>query len=117
MGIRSIINIHSRSNITPTSLIVENKVKSDPIVIDNKFNNYFSSVASKLQGQIYHKGQDFTHFLKNRNASSLFINPTAEYEIINIINNLCTNKALGPHVPTYFAPNSAKYFRSFSGNS
>ena len=40
--------------MTPTSLIVENKVNSNPIVIANKFNNYFSSAASKLQGQIYH---------------------------------------------------------------
>ena len=67
---------------------MENKVNSDPIVIAYKFNNYFSSVASKLQEQIYHKGQDFTHFLKNRNASSFFINLTDEYEIINIINNI-----------------------------
>ena len=80
---------------------MEKKVNSYPIVIANKFNNYFSSVASKLRGQIYHKGQDFTHFLKNRNASSFFINQTDEYEIIYIINNLCTNKELGPHsVPT-----------------
>ena len=87
--------------MTPTSLILENKGNSDPIIIANKFNNYFSSLPSKLHGQIYHDGQDFTHFLKNGIASSFFINPTDEYEIINIINNLCTNKALGPHsVPT-----------------
>ena len=31
----------------------------------------------------------------------IFNNPIDEYEIVNIINNLCTNTALGPHsVPT-----------------
>ena len=67
--------------------------------------HFYSRIKSlkekKLQGQIYHKGHDFTHFLKNKNAYSFFINPTDKYEIINIINSLCTNKASGPHsVPT-----------------
>ena len=83
--------------ITPTSLIVDNKVNSDPIVIANKFNHYFSSIASNLQGQIYHKEQDFTHYLKNRNSTNFFVNPTDKYEIIDTINSLSKNKALGPH--------------------
>ena len=91
-GIKSIININSRSKITPTSLIVDNKVNTDPIVIANKFNHYFSSIASNLQGQIYHKEQDFTH-LKNRNSTNFFVNPTDKYEIIDIINSLSKNKA------------------------
>ena len=61
---KSIINIRSNTKSVPTSVIVNNNISSDPTEIANSFNNYFSSIASKLQGKIYHNGKDFTHYLK-----------------------------------------------------
>ena len=44
---------------------------------------------------------NFTNYLKQPNDHNFFINPTDEVEIINLIDNLCTNKATGPHsIPT-----------------
>ena len=43
---------------------------------------YFSSIASKLQGKIFR---------------GIFIKPTDRIEVINTINNLSTNKAMGPN--------------------
>ena len=66
-GIKSIINIDNGSKTSPTSLIVENKLISEPTEIANNFNNYYSSVAKKLQGDIHYCGQDFKSYLKNKN--------------------------------------------------
>ena len=51
-GIRSIINIKSTSKFVPKSLIVDNEISTDPKSMVNSFNNYFSSVASKLQVKV-----------------------------------------------------------------
>ena len=47
-------------NCQPTSLLVNNKHTTEPKEIANAFNKYFSTIASDLQGKIYHHGQDFT---------------------------------------------------------
>ena len=50
-----------------------------------------------MQGKIYQYGKDYTHYLKNSNEYSFFMNPTDQNEIINIINKLNINKSTGPH--------------------
>ena len=100
-GIKSLINIKSCSKSQPTSLLVKNELICDPKVVAETFNNYFSTIASELQGKIYHFGKDFSSYLRNSNPNNFFINPTDKIEIINIINNISTNKATGPHsIPT-----------------
>ena len=101
-GIKSIINIWSNTKNVPTSLLVNNRVNSDPTKIANTFNNYFSSIAGNLQGEIYHNGQDFNNYLKYSNEYNFFMNPTDKYEIVDIINNLNVNTSTGPHsIPNY----------------
>ena len=63
-GIKSIINIRSNTKSIPTSVIVNNNISSGPTETANSFTNYFSSIASKLQGKIYQNGKDFTHYLQ-----------------------------------------------------
>ena len=48
-GIKSIINIKSNTRTEPNSVVSKNEVISDPAEIANKFNNYFSIIASNLQ--------------------------------------------------------------------
>ena len=52
-GINQIININNKHNKSPSSLIVNNKLISDPIEVANSFNEYFSTVAEKLRSNIY----------------------------------------------------------------
>ena len=53
------------------------------------------------RGQIHHHGNDLTKYPSQPNDYNFFRNPTDEYEIINIINNLISNKATGSHsIPT-----------------
>ena len=96
-GIKSIINISATSMMTPDTLLAENKIISEPIEIANNFNNYFSSIAKKLQDNMHDSGKNYQSILKNKNANSFFINPTDPQEIISIINNINIAKATGPH--------------------
>ena len=100
-GIKSIINIRNTSKSCISSLKIDEKISSDPTDMANSFNNYFSSIGKDLQKNIYYYGNNFTNYLKQPNDYNFFINPTDEVEIINLIDNLCTNKATGPHsIPT-----------------
>ena len=99
--IKSIINIRNLAKSQPSSLLIGKEISSNPKIIANTLNKYFSSIAGALQGQIHHRGNDFTKYLSRPNDYNFFINRTDEYEIINIINNLSSNKATGPHsIPT-----------------
>ena len=73
----------------------------EPVDVADEFNNYFSTIASKLQDKITHSGKDFSFYLKNFNNNNFFISPTDKNEIANIISNISISKATGPHsIPT-----------------
>ena len=96
-GIKSIINFNNSSKSELSSLMVENEILTDPKIIANTFNKYFSTVADKLQDKIFHTSHDFKNYLKNGNNNSFFINPTDKDEIIDILITFNINKTSGPH--------------------
>ena len=51
-GIKSIIHVNSMTKSQPTSLLVNKELINEPKKIANAFNNYFSTIASDLQGKI-----------------------------------------------------------------
>ena len=109
IGIKSIINISQSKNTKIDSLIVDRKMINNPKDIADNFNNYFSSIARKLQDNL-HGGHDFKTFLSNRNDKSFFITPTDKYEISDMIKSLNSNKSTGPHsIPTNILKNIEKY--------
>ena len=67
---------------------------SDPKLVVETFNNYFSSIASEVQGKIQQHGKDFSCYLKNSNPNNFC---THLIEVIKTINNLSINKAMGPN--------------------
>ena len=84
-GIKSIININNSPKNNPTSLLIGEETISDPKVIADTFNNYFSTIAQKLQSKIFHPSQDYKKYLKSRNENSFFY----------------INESIGPHsIPT-----------------
>ena len=91
-GINSIINVNNNNKQQSTSLVINNKLISDHKEVAETFNNYFSS-SSKLQGKIYHYGQDFSSYPDNRNAHNLLISRTDKIELIDIINTFSIKKA------------------------
>ena len=96
-GIKSIIKKSNYSKGQPSSLLVNNELISDLKLVAETFNSYFSSIASELLGKIHHDGKDCSCCLKNSNPNNFFIKPTHLIEVINTINNIRTNKAMGPN--------------------
>jgi len=96
-GIKSIIKINSSNRNQPNSLLVNNKLVSEPKQVAETFNEYFSSIAEKLQKKIKHVSKNFSSFLQNPNPYNFFIMPANVTQVINIINDLNSNKSLGPY--------------------
>ena len=65
--------------------MIDKEIITDTKTIANTFNNYFSTIAHKLQGKIFHSSHNFKTYLKHRNENSFFITPTDKIEILNII--------------------------------
>ena len=100
-GIENIININNKSNGQPKSIVVDNLVCTDQKKIANHFNDYFSTIADKLQSKIYHEGHDFKKYLFDSNHNSFFLRPTNGNEIIQVIMEFNVNKSNGPNsIPT-----------------
>ena len=99
-GIKSIIGIKDSKKSIINSLSLNENMISDPKEIADNFNDYFSSIACKLQEKIYN-GHDFKNYLHDRLANNFFITPTDKFEVSDIIRNLNPNKSSGPHsIPT-----------------
>ena len=100
-GINDIIQIKNKTGSTPTCIIDKDISITDPFQIANTFNSYFSSIAETLQKKIHSSHIHFTRYLKNPNVNSLFISPTDNTEVYNLILNLKNGKASGPNsIPT-----------------
>ena len=114
--IKSILIIKNISAVDGTTI-------SNPMVISNIFNNYFSSIASKTKLNISFSHKYFSDFLKNRSNISFLVSPTDKTEIENFISSLDSNKSVGPNsIPTKilnylkmtFSVNYLKYLISLS---
>ena len=99
-GINSIIHLKDTNKKSIDSISTVNGITNEPKEIANNFNEYFSSVALKLQANIYN-GFDFKKYLHQENETTFIIQPTNEHEISAEIKKLDTRKSTGPHsIPT-----------------
>ena len=100
-GIKSIINISNNKSAMPSMLNNNNKTITNPTKIANQFNDFFSSIGSKLQNNIQPSKNNPSYYLKNPNYQKFFINPSTETEIQTLISNLNNGKSTGPFsIPT-----------------
>ena len=66
----------------------DEKIISEPITIANKFNDYFSSIASIIQGNIPNFG-NFEHYIKRATSTnSFFFKPVSENEMLEIFKQI-----------------------------
>ena len=99
-GIKNIINIKPTSKAQPASILVDNKLETDPSKIAEGFNTYFSTIAEKLQHEIHFEENNFTKYL-NTPLNHNFLLPVDPNQVIFIIDSLENSKATGPHsIPT-----------------
>ena len=60
----------------------------DPKLIAEHFNSFFVNVGSNLAKKIPNTSTDPLSYLKNHSNNTMFLRPTCETELINIINSL-----------------------------
>ena len=77
----------NRENL-PSSVSFQNRRVSNNKDIAEEFNNYFTSVASKLASDIQPATIPFESFLPDPVPFSFFLKPTSEIEISQVIKNI-----------------------------
>ena len=78
------------------SLIINNETITDPTIIADSFNTYFTTVATDIRNKLPHPTKNFTEFLPSNSPQfSLFFTPTDPYETKSIINKLKSKMSTG----------------------
>ena len=96
-------NQYKAKNIDyPTGIQVDDVNITEPTLISNSFNDYFTSIADKILAKRKYIGTNtFRDFLSNRLVESFVFDDSTENEIETIISSLDKNKSSGPHsIPT-----------------
>ena len=96
-GIKSIIAMNDKNNEVPKIIKSNESYLTDPLDIANTFNDFFSSVASKIQSKISFSYKSFSDFLPAHISNSFFISPCTKEEISDIITGFKTGKSSGPN--------------------
>ena len=96
-GIKSLLNINSKSSFFPSCISKGEKTITNKNEIAEEFNCFFTSIASKLQDKIHHFHTDFNKYLKTPSINSMFVQPTDENEIFLLISRMESKKAAGPN--------------------
>ena len=98
-GIRNVIKMKASNDINPIpNLKDENGTKiTDPIIIANKFNDYFLNVANKITSKIPRNPNSPLRYLNDYNNNSFFLSPTVPGEISAIIKSINKGKSAGPN--------------------
>ena len=108
-GIKQIINISSQKTNKPSSLLINNNICTDNLSIANHFNDFFSTIANKLESKIIPTQSCFSDYLTAPNPNSIFLNPVSENEINQCILNLNLGKSTGPNsIPTLMLKHTSK---------
>ena len=85
--------VHKNKNKDYVTCIKSKKgIISDPFATRNKFNGFYTPVASKLVSKIKTKSSHYK-FLDPKQPDSLFLKPTNKLEIEKVIKSLDSNKS------------------------
>ena len=83
------------------AIIADNNTITDPIEIAENFNNFFTSIGTKLQKKIPPTEKTFTDYLKKSNSENFIMAPTIPEKISDLIQNLKSSKIVGLYsIPT-----------------
>ena len=110
-GIRSIVNVKAKSQLSQISHSLENgKRVDDPVKMENIFNNYFVNVGGNIEESIPRTRKSPMDYLLNRILNSMFLAPVTEREIEIIIESFNQKKAIGPYsIPVFLLKILCRY--------
>ena len=92
--IKEVININSQSRFSTNCLKIKDALVTDKDKIANEFNNFFNSIASKIDSKIVKTESKFHDSLNNPNEKTFFLNPTTAEEIEDHLKWLNGRKAV-----------------------
>ena len=101
IGINSIITSKNSKHLPPTCITSNNMTILEPQKIANEFNDFFTTISSKLKNKIRPSETNISSYLHNANPNSFWIKPTDKTEVMNI-SSLNSSKSCGPNsIPTH----------------
>ena len=123
-GIRSLVNIKASKSSSIKLLNENDNLISNPKIISNVFNNYFSSIGTKIEHKIpivpgsfkdyFEKKDKNGKLLINPLNASFFLSPTIPAEIETLIDALDIKKSTGPNsVPVFILKILKPFFSSW----
>ena len=74
-GIKSIINITKKEKKNINRLKVDDQQATDPFLISNYFNKFFTTIAKKIESKIVQTGKKYSNFLDNPLGKTFFLTP------------------------------------------
>ena len=101
-AIKEIINIKSKASIDITCISNGTEYITDPTLIANKFNKFYTSIAENiLKKRKFGGKKNYNDYLGNQLPNSFVIHECEENEIKHILKSLSPHKAYGPNsIPT-----------------
>jgi hypothetical protein len=93
-NINQLIKPSSSKNVQTTFISNGSKI-DDPVQIVHEFNNFFTNIGSDIAKSLPLSPDSPTVFLKDKNKASIFMTPTDEHEIKNILKKLKQNTGPG----------------------
>ena len=101
-GVRNLINVSKKKNISPTKLIYKNEGRFTNIDMAESLNDFFVNIGSSVEAKIPKSQKHFSSFLCSANNKSIFLTPCTSTEILTIINNMKSSKSCGPNSPLIY---------------
>ena len=95
-NINQLLRKNKPKSTVPSLVKVGDKTITDPTEICNKLNEHFVTIGEKLGSKsIFQNDQNYRKYLGKRHVSSVILQPTHAYEILEIITGLDINKSPG----------------------
>ena len=96
-GIKEIIHLKSKNSSSPKCIIQGANSITDPKILAENFNSYFSTIANSILKERKYEGlKSYRDFLPQPVANTFAFDPADKDEVISIICKLNKGKATGP---------------------
>ena len=86
-----------KSGESISSLLIDDQIITSAKEISNYFNNFFTSVAVKINKNIVKSKKTHLSYLGHENSNTIFFSPTLPDDIEDLISSMKTNRASGPN--------------------
>ena len=96
-GRKDIILIEKHNRAQPTFLKINDRLTTNNKKVAEEFNIFYGTIAQKTDQKTPKSNKHFSNYLKNKNLASLLLQPLTEKEIMCIIGNISTRKAVDPN--------------------